>query len=314
MNANQPAEKVKIPEVLLETAPPADDLSSTTVCCPVRDSTLGSSTDNKSPSPTVPTGNEAYRQALRNFSARHAPEVDKSFPMLSILVDVPKSPSPVNNLINNLNRITRKPVHAQEPASVTPTRWTPSLESNVSPLDAFPKAKSPSSAECRLSSPSPVQKRIQKLVCIDPEMHSAESHAKFHHPGLLKGADFCDSGADDTSDAPIQLSDKPWHLLPFDDKENDSEDEEPIIGRMYRALTGGDICEELVDVSGHHGVSKVGQLVQLPPFKYPEGLVGASYKVPDKLPPLVEQNGAKGDMPNPRLPSSDRLQDMGGNT
>lgn len=32
-------------------------------------------------------------------------------------------------------------------------------------------------------------------VCIDPALHVAETHAQVHHPGILKGADFCDAGA-----------------------------------------------------------------------------------------------------------------------
>lgn len=32
-------------------------------------------------------------------------------------------------------------------------------------------------------------------VCIDPALHVTETHTHAHHPGLLKGADFCDIGA-----------------------------------------------------------------------------------------------------------------------
>lgn len=32
-------------------------------------------------------------------------------------------------------------------------------------------------------------------VCLDPALHVNETHAHAHHPGLLKGADFCDVGA-----------------------------------------------------------------------------------------------------------------------
>ncbi|KAK0719653.1 hypothetical protein B0H67DRAFT_642986 [Lasiosphaeris hirsuta] len=168
--------------------------------------------------------------------------------------------------------------------------------------------------------------RIQGLVCIDPQIHSAESHAQVHHPGLLKGADFCDSGVEVASDSPIELPDKGWHLFPFDEKvEDDSEGEIPIIGRMYRALTGGDICETLVDISahrhhghssavkvrptigishfvesghrGHHGMSKVGPLCQLPPFQYPEHVLllpGSPRSIIDPV-PLIDQEGFKPD-------------------
>lgn len=77
-------------------------------------------------------------------------------------------------------------------------------------------------------------------------------------------------------------------------------DERPMIGRMHRKLTGGDLCEVFVDVSahkydghssttkvrptlginhlvgrpreGHPPVSQVGPLCEIPPFTYPEDI------------------------------------------
>jgi hypothetical protein len=49
---------------------------------------------------------------------------------------------------------------------------------------------------------------IQSRVCIDPQMHSAESHAPIHHPGLVEGADFCDAGVEEASDVEIQMPEK----------------------------------------------------------------------------------------------------------
>jgi hypothetical protein len=56
-----------------------------------------------------------------------------------------------------------------------------------------PKSSTPaSSLKNRGVSPDiPASER----VCLDPALHVNETHAHAHHPGLLKGADFCDVGA-----------------------------------------------------------------------------------------------------------------------
>lgn len=150
-------------------------------------------------------------------------------------------------------------------------------------------------------------------------MHSAESHAEIHHPGLLRGADFCDSGVEMAPDITIELPDKGWHLFPFGEKTPEPEAEKPMIGRIYRTLTGGDICEELVDVSahkhfghssavkvrptigvpsftpphrGHHAISKIGPIYRLPPFKYPDEILEIPKSPKDRIDPvpLVDQD------------------------
>ena len=83
-------------------------------------------------------------------------------------------------------------------------------------------------------------------------------------------------------------------LFPF----TELDDGPPVLGRTYRVLTGGDLCDAYVDVSSHRhnghtaalkvrpaigmnhliastrgchaGVSKVGPLCSLPPFEYPD--------------------------------------------
>ncbi|KAK0728636.1 hypothetical protein B0T26DRAFT_849158 [Lasiosphaeria miniovina] len=149
----------------------------------------------------------------------------------------------------------------------------PRLDSAIGPLDPNPVVRLPSYANTAFSRPcSPG--RIQRLVCIDPQMHSAESHAEIHHPGLLRGADFCDSGVEMAPDISIELPDKGWHLFPFGEKTLEPEAEKPTIGRIYRTLTGGDICEELVDVSahkhfGHSSAVKVRPTIGVPSFTPP---------------------------------------------
>jgi hypothetical protein len=43
-------------------------------------------------------------------------------------------------------------------------------------------------------------------VCLDPALHGKETHAHAHHPGLLEGADFCDSGAPTKDIGPVVSS------------------------------------------------------------------------------------------------------------
>lgn len=43
-------------------------------------------------------------------------------------------------------------------------------------------------------------------VCLDPTLHVRDTHAHAHHPGLLKGADFCDTGAPTREIGPVLSS------------------------------------------------------------------------------------------------------------
>ncbi|KAK4195156.1 hypothetical protein QBC40DRAFT_316949 [Triangularia verruculosa] len=228
---------------------------------------------------TVPSSNKAYRDALQNMSASHPPWLDKANPLSYLM------PGPVGSREGSPRSfLSRTPVQKPLPA-VPETRRRP-----------------PDSAHGHSSG------GIQGRVCIDPRLHPMESHAKLHHPGLLKGADFCDAGIECAPVEPVESPEKDKRLFPFGDLFDDSSDEEPpVIGYRFRRLTGGDICRERVDVSNHvhtghssavkvrpaaglttfslaaheqrqsyHGVSKVCALADIPPFKFP----GQSEKVP----------------------------------
>ncbi|KAI1389679.1 uncharacterized protein F4822DRAFT_442894 [Hypoxylon trugodes] len=81
------------------------------------------------------------------------------------------------------------------------------------------------------------------IVCIDPTIHPPGAHAEIHHPGLVVGADFCDAGFVTDRDSPIRTP--PTKLSPVNPSK-------PILtGRVRRLLSGGDTCEEIVDVSEH---------------------------------------------------------------
>ncbi|KAI0137909.1 hypothetical protein F4776DRAFT_654594 [Hypoxylon sp. NC0597] len=81
------------------------------------------------------------------------------------------------------------------------------------------------------------------VVCIDPTMHPPGMHANIHHPGLVSGADFCEAGLPVDRDSPITTP--PRRLSPVGMSDN------ILTGRVYRILSGGDICEDKVDVSDH---------------------------------------------------------------
>ncbi|KAK7952266.1 Major facilitator superfamily transporter [Apiospora aurea] len=79
------------------------------------------------------------------------------------------------------------------------------------------------------------------IVCIDPTLHAPGAHSKVHHPGLVSGADFCDQGTEVERESPIRTPGTQRSLSP----------PQIITGRVFRTLTGGDICEAEVDVSEH---------------------------------------------------------------
>ncbi|CRK26439.1 hypothetical protein BN1708_004168 [Verticillium longisporum] len=93
------------------------------------------------------------------------------------------------------------PILSREPSTDTvPFLRAHSPEtSEATPMVADERARSLRATE----SPSPDRIPIgpprnpydrQERMCIDPALHTTESHSKVHHPGLLEGADFCDAG------------------------------------------------------------------------------------------------------------------------
>lgn len=81
------------------------------------------------------------------------------------------------------------------------------------------------------------------VVCIDPMIHPPGTHASIHHPGLIAGADFCDAGSAVERESPIRTP--PSRHSPTDPSDT------MMSGRVYRVLSGGDTCEDVVDVSNH---------------------------------------------------------------
>lgn len=87
------------------------------------------------------------------------------------------------------------------------------------------------------------ERKPPSIVCIDPTLHAPGAHSKVHHPGLVSRADFCDAGTEVERDSPIKSPENQGSLS-----------SKITTGRVFRTLTGGDICEAEVDVSEHiHG-------------------------------------------------------------
>ncbi|KAL3305513.1 polyamine transport protein [Colletotrichum asianum] len=111
----------------------------------------------------------------------------------------------------------------------------------------------------------------RERICVDPELHPDESHIKARHRGLLKGADFCDTG----------VPGQPVAQLPEDEDEDDDESDpskesEPtvILARVKRAMTGDDNCLSTVEITlspkveGHSRARKVRPAFNTPTFHY----------------------------------------------
>lgn len=159
--------------------------------------------------------------------------------------------------------------------------------------------------------------RIQNRICLDPQMHPNQSHSEVHHPGLLPLADFCDSGVEaapevQTETPQTTLLDRFWHDLAADDEKGrppELQSNPPVHpqGRVFRALTGGDICVELVDVSGHFhaghapilkvrpapGVSLTPQQPQHHGHRDPVSKLGPAVKEPFQFTPIDKKPDVK---------------------
>ncbi|KAK3684859.1 hypothetical protein B0T22DRAFT_200959 [Podospora appendiculata] len=192
MNANHYPESLGMPELLLGgKLPDNEEPPGPIPYCPANRPSYWSGPGDDT-TPTVPAGNPSYQQALQQFSATHSPSVDKGLPVPPIRISPPmdttKSPPP------------------KQPTRRFWSRFSRSSDSINQP-DPVPEQNSHTCTDNPDGSAKPSNK-IKHLVCIDPRMHSAESHALLHHPGLLKGAEFRDSGVDWAPEVPIELPTK----------------------------------------------------------------------------------------------------------
>ena len=77
-------------------------------------------------------------------------------------------------------------------------------------------------------------------TCIDPRLHPFSTHVNVHHRGLVEGGD---PGLPVDRESPVRS--------PVAFSATGASSGNTMFGRIQRVLTGGDVCEEVVDVSSH---------------------------------------------------------------
>ncbi|KAK1519979.1 hypothetical protein CPAR01_15472 [Colletotrichum paranaense] len=112
----------------------------------------------------------------------------------------------------------------------------------------------------------------RETICVDPLIHPDESHTKVHHRGILKGADFCDTGVPGQP-VPQQLENRTSSSFSSSSSSPSSE-AEIVLAKVRRAMTGDDLCLSTVKVTvpkhdGHSHAMKVRPAFNLPTFEYP---------------------------------------------
>ncbi|KXH66011.1 hypothetical protein CSAL01_13064 [Colletotrichum salicis] len=111
----------------------------------------------------------------------------------------------------------------------------------------------------------------RETVCVDPLIHPDESHTKIHHRGILKGADFCDTGV---PGQPVPQQPENTTSSSSSSSSSASSEAEIVLAKVRRAMTGDDLCLSTVEVTvpkhdGHSHAIKVRPAFNLPTFQYP---------------------------------------------
>ncbi|TDZ39828.1 hypothetical protein C8035_v002140 [Colletotrichum spinosum] len=130
----------------------------------------------------------------------------------------------------------------------------------------------------------------RERVCANPELHPEGSHVRLHHPGLLKGGDFCDSGVPGQP-VPQVIDSKAASSSSSSSTSIMSSEPEVVFATVKRAMTGDDNCLSTVEVTipkhgGHSHALKVRPAFGLSTFDHPEttqiqhlGISKASYRL-----------------------------------
>lgn len=114
--------------------------------------------------------------------------------------------------------------------------------------------------------PSNPDNTLEK-ICLDPvSLHTTEGHVQAHHPGLLKGADFCDAGVLGQPLRQHSLS-----SAASDAVSPSSSELEVALSHIERRMTGGDLCSDTIEVAipkhtGHSHATKVRPAADFAPF------------------------------------------------
>lgn len=131
--------------------------------------------DESSTAPTVPTSppkGAGYRHHLLKTSASGALLADGNPPIPPILSPtLPESAARASFLDQSVVHGNQNPSSVQLPAVATGSLPTRNLKHSA-----------------------PSYMYVKGQECLGPEFHLHKTHGQAHHPGLLKGGDFCDSG------------------------------------------------------------------------------------------------------------------------
>ncbi len=215
--------------------------------------------------------------ALLNYSATHHCSFDTGLPG-------PRVVQHASNCTRYWDSSERRYEHAMPPAAPLPRGRDSSMDP-ISPLELY----RPDSEEI---GDSAIPKRVQ----IEPQTHLGQQHAEVHSPKVSERDDFDMARDAQVPDQVTGSSRRTSYILLDGNQISEEATPDPLTGRVFRTLTGGDICEELVDISAHKhdghpasvkvrptiGVSyfaaaahdshqhiaKVRSLVDIPEFKY----------------------------------------------
>ncbi|CRK24596.1 hypothetical protein BN1723_003124 [Verticillium longisporum] len=113
---------------------------------------------------------------------------------------------------------------------------------------------------------------LQERIGIDPALHTTESHGKVHHPGLLKGADFCEAGTSGQLAQQTSLPPTGSGIV-----SSTSSEPEMLLVQVQRTLTGDDFCPTTIPIeipkhAEHSRATKVRPAADLKPFYHHENL------------------------------------------
>jgi hypothetical protein len=234
-------------------------------------------------------GNESYEESLSHYSASHLPRMNRSFQ---------GTPAPVHDAddgqLRKAGHDERRQKHLNGHVSGKSEIVTTqsSLPNHISPET---RPGSPSGSDQRFRMPNIAHMAEHPL---SDDVRVASPASKIHHPSPSGGVWLDVPGITAIGDAAHLLYGSRDLLPTIESAWEKLRSNKPMLGRVHRELTGGDLCEVFVDVSAHrhHGhtsamkvrpavgvnhsvwrpkachsiISKVGPLCELPPFQYPK--------------------------------------------
>ncbi|ORY68825.1 uncharacterized protein BCR38DRAFT_482300 [Pseudomassariella vexata] len=163
----------------------------------------------------------AYRHALLKSEASRQQSTERDLPVPPVLTQVDTLASPAQDFKRDL-RFSNVPVPRRHSSE-----------------DLLAVQDSPTMGKDTALRP--------EIVCTDSDLHSPSSHSMVNHPVLVKGDVSCDEDITVDQDSPTEAPNR-RRISPEDLSDA------ILTGRNYRTLTGGDLCEVIVDVTEHiHG-------------------------------------------------------------